>query len=144
VAGIVDEGDVVFSCVDNHATRKLLSDRCEGLDDVVLISGGNDGVEAGHRGTYGNVQVFVRRSGADVTVPLTRFHAEIREPADRVPSASCGQLAATSAPQVLFTNLAAASAMCNAFYRLLLPGEDGLYDEVCFDILEGRSVPHRL
>lgn len=52
VVSLIREGDVVFLCVDNHATRKLVSDRCEELSDAVLISGGNEF-------TDGNVQIFI-------------------------------------------------------------------------------------
>jgi molybdopterin/thiamine biosynthesis adenylyltransferase len=148
VGEIVRDGDLVLLCVDNHASRKILSDHSEGLHSVTLISGGNDGVENGQRGTYGNVQVHVRRDGADRSPALTRFHPEIADPADEVPGPSCVDLAATTAPQILFTNLAAASHMLNAFYRWLEADDEGgdsekMYDEVCFDIHEARAVPHR-
>jgi len=136
------EKDLIFACLDNHATRKILSQRCEELENVVLISGGNDGVEGKLRGTYGNVQVLVRENGSSRTAPLTRFHPEILHPADKPPTESCMELSSGSAPQILFTNLAAASAMCNALYRLLRADpKEPLYDEVCFDILEARMVP---
>src|SRR5581483_6044979 len=52
---LIRAGDILFLCVDNHPTRKLVSDRCGQLADVVLISGGNEGVEPPkERGTYGN------------------------------------------------------------------------------------------
>lgn len=140
---LIVEQDIVFSCVDNHATRKLISDHCETLDDVVLISGGNDGVEDGNRGTYGNVQVFRRVDGEERNPPLTRFHPEIASPADEPPSEGCEDLAATTAPQILWTNLFAASVMGSAFYHLLscAPG-DQLYDEACFDVFEARLLAH--
>ena len=40
---IVEEHDIVFLCVDNHSTRRTVSRRCRKLDNVLLISGGNDG-----------------------------------------------------------------------------------------------------
>jgi hypothetical protein len=90
-------------------------------------------------------RVFVRKEGADITAPLARFHPEIAEPKDLPPSVSCEALAAASAPQILFTNLAAASAMCGAFYRLLRTDlDEPMHDEACFDILDARMVPHRL
>ena len=56
VASQLRTGDVIFCCVDNHATRKLVSDRCGELDDVLLISGGNESY-------YGISQVYARRGG---------------------------------------------------------------------------------
>ena len=130
---LVKPGDLVFLAVDNHATRRVLSRHCEGLSDVVLISGGNDL-------TDGNVQVYVRQEGRDITLPLTRFHPEIAEPKDRSPAEmSCEELAADSAPQLLFMNLTVASAMLNAFYAWRAGRLS--YGEAYLDIVEGRVQP---
>jgi molybdopterin/thiamine biosynthesis adenylyltransferase len=145
VADIVKDGDCVLLACDNHATRKLVGRHCSdgALADVILISGGNDGIENGQRGTYGNVQVYVRASGQDITSPLDRFHPEIAEPADRPPDElSCLELAAAGAPQLSFVNLAVASAMCNALLRLMSRDcRDPMYDEVALDILDASSTP---
>jgi molybdopterin/thiamine biosynthesis adenylyltransferase len=137
---LVGDGDVVFLAVDNHATRRLVDTRCARLDDATLISGGNDGVDEGHDGTYGNVQIVRRAGGRAVTSTLSRFHPEIRAPRDRRPDElSCTELAHAGAPQLLFTNLAVASAMLNAFYALQR-GEPK-YEEVFLDILKNSVVP---
>src|SRR3989304_3908143 len=62
----VQEGDTVFLGVDNHKTRKVVSDYCEKLATVTLISGGNDFND-------GNVQVHIREGGRDWTVSITRY-----------------------------------------------------------------------
>lgn len=141
---LLRDGDVVLLAVDNHASRSLAAARCRELSDVCLISGGNDGVgqdASGKRlrGTWGNVQVHRRRSGRDESPPLTAFHPEIASPRDVPPTeASCTQ-ALQSVPQILFTNLATASAMLNAF---LLHACGALaYPELCFDIAEGLMRP---
>jgi hypothetical protein len=143
---LVQSGDVVLLAVDNHATRKLVADHCTRLDDVCLISGGNDGVGADAagqplRGTFGNVQIQVRRAGRDVSPRLDAFHPEIASPRDAHPGElSCTQ-ALVAVPQLLFTNLATASAMLSTLY---LHACDALhYPELCFDIAEGvmRLVP---
>jgi predicted dinucleotide-binding enzyme len=140
VEALIAEHDVVFLAVDNHATRRLVDDRAAALRDVTLVSGGNDGVDDGHDGTYGNVQVVRRAGGRALTNALGRFHPEIREPGDRLPSdLGCAELAAAGAPQLLFTNLAVAAAMLNAFYGVLRGG--GGYEEVYVDILRNRVVP---
>lgn len=143
---LIAEGDVVMLCVDNHATRKLVSDHCGQLRQVCLISGGNDGVgEDGagrnQRGSFGNVQIHWRRDGADLTPPIDAFHPEIESPRDALPNdVSCTD-ALLSVPQLLFTNLATASALLNAFF--LYACRDLPYPELCFDIAEGlmRPVP---
>jgi molybdopterin/thiamine biosynthesis adenylyltransferase len=132
-AALLGEGDVVFLAVDNHRTRNVVSDHCRTLRSAVLISGGNDL-------TDGNVQVYVRREGRDVTLPLTQFHPEIAEPRDRSPAEmSCDELARAGAPQLLFANLAVASAMLNAFYAW--QQEALAYGEVYLDILQARANP---
>jgi molybdopterin/thiamine biosynthesis adenylyltransferase len=136
VAAAIDENVVVLLGVDNHATRKLVSDHCATLADVTLISGGNDF-------TDGNVQVYVRRDGRDVTHPLTAYHPEIAHPADHSPAElGCEVLYEAGEPQLLFTNLAIASAMLNAWYRVVEQGRVD-YDEVYVDIQAARMLPVR-
>ncbi len=85
-ADLIREGDFVLLCVDNHATRKLASDRLGELQNGVLISAGNDGVGEGERGTYGNVQIYARQNGQIVAgAPLDYFHPEIANPEDVSP-----------------------------------------------------------
>jgi hypothetical protein len=144
---IVDD-DVVLLAVDNHATRKLVGDYCHRhLDNVCLISGGNDGVgedTSGHkqRGTYGNVQIHLRCGGGDETPPIAAYHPEIATPHDSLPTdVSCTE-ALSSVPQILFANLATASAMLNAFFLHTCRHLD--YPELCFDIADGLMRPVQL
>lgn len=142
VDALIGRGDLVLLAVDNHATRRLVDLRCAAIRDVALVSGGNDGVEDGHDGTYGNVQVLVRTRGRARTNSLGTLHPEISHPRDRLPSElSCTELAQAGAPQLLFTNLAVASAMLNAVYRLLRGELD--YEEVFIDIRQNRVSPIR-
>lgn len=133
IAPYILGGDTIFLAVDNHKTRKLVSEYCEKLAAVTLISGGNDF-------TDGNVQIHIREDGQDRTAPITRFHPEIQSPRDRSPAEmSCEELMERGAPQLLFTNLAVASAMLNAFYGVC---EAKLqFGEVYLDIVEGKSNP---
>jgi predicted ThiF/HesA family dinucleotide-utilizing enzyme len=140
VAQLIRSGDHVFLCVDNHPTRKLVSEHCATLADVALFSGGNEGVEPPReRGTYGNVQVYVRQDGRDVTASLTRYHPEIATPKGKMPTdPNCAELA-LSTPQILFTNLAVASAMLSAFFAYSC-GQLA-YQEVKLDIVDARMLP---
>lgn len=133
VARLILAGDLVFLMVDNHASRKLVNDHVAALPEIALISGGNDYED-------GNVQVYVRERGRDLTPGLTRFHPEIAAPRDRNPAElSCEELLEAGAPQLLFTNLMVASLMLNAYYAL----RSGRlkYGEVYLDILENKSRP---
>jgi molybdopterin/thiamine biosynthesis adenylyltransferase len=128
----VQEGDVVFSCVDNHATRRLISEHASTLNDITVISGGNEYAD-------GNVQVFVRSGGRNRTPPLTHLHPEIANSKDRNPDEmSCEELAQAGSPQLIFTNLAAASAMLNAYWLVTTKGVPP-YTEVYFDLSTGAS-----
>ena len=144
VAKLIRPQDVVILCVDNHATRKMVDGHCSRLQNVCLISGGNDGVGKDstgsvRRGTYGNVQVHLRVKGKDLTTSLATYHQEIENPADKMPhELNCTELI-VSKPQILFANLATASAMCNA---LLLYLSGALhYSEVSFDIADALMRP---
>lgn len=107
---LLAEGDTILLCVDNHKTRKLVSDFCRDLDSVVLISGGNEY-------TDGNIQVYVRKDGVDITLPLAnKFHPEIQKPRDKSPhEIGCGEEALVD-PQLLITNFLIAALMLNALW----------------------------
>jgi ThiF family len=131
----IEDRSIVFSMVDNHATHKLLSNHVSSLDDCLLISGGNDEVHDG------NVQIYVRAAGDDITPPLTHLHPEIEEPQDRNPGhMTCDERAASGEAQLIFGNFEVASRMLSAFW---LVTENGIvYSESFFDLMRGtqRSV----
>jgi molybdopterin/thiamine biosynthesis adenylyltransferase len=134
---LIREGDAVFLCVDNHATRKVVSDHIASLANALLVSGGNDLYD-------GNVQVYERKDGEDITPPLDFRHPEIDEPKDQNPAdLACGELVQAGAPQILAVNLAIASMMLNAFSNWLRDGSVP-YREQYFDLKTGnvRAVPH--
>jgi molybdopterin/thiamine biosynthesis adenylyltransferase len=107
---IIKENQTVFVCVDNHKTRKLISKFADTLQNIDIISGGNEYID-------GNVQLYIRRKGEKITPSLTDYHKEIEEPGDKLPSElSCEELAMESAPQLLFTNLTVATLMCWVYY----------------------------
>jgi hypothetical protein len=94
------------------------------------------------RGTAGNVQIYVRRDGVDITPSLTEFHEEIREPRDEHPDdVSCTEMLA-SVPQIVFANLTVATCMLNAFWLYLCGALH--YPELVFDIAEGLMRPIEL
>ena len=137
VALLIRDGDVVLSCVDNHTTRKLLSDHCESLDNVLFISGGNDY-------TDGNMQVHHRVDGENLTLPIANeFHPEIQEPEDENPAdteqrqAGC-DVERIHEPQIVITNNAVAASMLNAVLAYM-EGKAFDYDEIYFDCLTNKS-----
>lgn len=141
---LIQNRDIVLMCVDRHKVRRLVARHCAKLRDIVLISGGNDGVGKDstgsvRRGTYGNVQLYWKHNGKERTPKLTAYHPEIEHPKDKLPGEeSCTELVA-STPQILFANLAAASAILNTLL-LHLSGETH-YGELSFDIADGVMRP---
>jgi molybdopterin/thiamine biosynthesis adenylyltransferase len=133
---VIHDGDWVFMCVDNHATRKMVSDFVQTLKNIRLISGGNDY-------TDGNVQIVVRRSGQNVFPALDHFHPEIAQPADRPPFAmSCEELASSGSPQLIFANQMAAALMCAVFWGELnrLVKTEEVYFDLCNSVIHGPAV----
>jgi hypothetical protein len=132
---LIKEDHVILMCVDNHNSRKLISDTCKTLKNVILISGGNDGVEPENNrdGLTGTLQVYIRKNGKELTLPIdNRFHPEIDRPVDLNPGDTtdrhgCQTIANTS-PQIVFTNFMVADMMLRAFYAAITSGVD--YDEV--------------
>jgi molybdopterin/thiamine biosynthesis adenylyltransferase len=134
VVTLIRENDTVFLCVDNHSTRKVVSDRCEELDNVTLISGGNDE-------TDGNVIYYLRNDGEDITKPPTKLDSKIAHPEDKNPGVGrqgC-DASVNDTPQLLFTNLAIASMMCNVYYAHQKGNAD--FEQVYVDIETLRSKP---
>ena len=138
ICAYIGKGDVVFSCVDNHATRLLLSDHCATLSDVMLISGGNDY-------SNGSVHVFIREKGGYKTPALTYLHPEIASPRDKRPDQmSCEELVSAGAPQLIFANLTAAALMLGSFWKAEKT-KDLPFTEMYFDLDGGafRSADRR-
>lgn len=136
VTTFIRENDIVFLCVDNHNTRKIVSDRCDELDNVTLISGGNEY-------TDGNVVIFRRVDGENVGKPLTELFPEIANPQDKHPSEveernGCEAQVELN-PQLLFMNNTISAIMCNVYYTLEQNRVN--FEQVYTDILTQRSRP---
>ena len=129
---LIYNDSIVFSCVDNHKTRKIIAKHCESLNDVALISGGNEY-------TDGNIQVFVRREGENLTATLDKYHPEIARPKDKAPFEMSCEEAAVSSPQLIFANMMVSSLMLNAFFNIKDMNMEE--SEVYFDILQNKVVP---
>ena len=134
-SSVIADGDIVLLAVDNHKTRKMVSDFCESLDNVWLVSAGNELYD-------GNVQVFGRKNRRNVSPPLGQYHPEIAEPKDKSPNEkSCEELA-FSEPQLIATNLMAASLAINALWDII-EGRTAAFEETYFDILNNVAVGKR-
>lgn len=128
---IFQDGDIVFLAVDNHKTRKIVSKEVERLENCLLISGGNEL-------TDGNVQIYLRKDGKNVTPSLTDYHPEIEHPEDKLPSEMGCEELHNAEPQLLFTNVGVATIMCWAYYNVKVLDKTD-YSEVYFDIQTMKS-----
>jgi molybdopterin/thiamine biosynthesis adenylyltransferase len=137
ISRYIAEGDIIFLCVDNHKTRKLVSDYAGTVNDLLIISGGNEY-------TDGNVQIYLRIGGEDKTPSLTDYHPEIVNAGDKSPDEmSCEELAEVE-PQLLFTNMTVATIMCWTYYNISSAMNENLdyyNSEVYFDIQTMYTSP---
>ena len=128
VATVIRDGDVVLMAVDNHWTRSIVDRHLASLDDVMLISGGNDE-------TDGNVQLVRRRNRAFVDGSLAEIHREISRATEAEFAARNGcERQAEERPQLVVTNLMVASAMLNCLWAVLERGSVS-YSEVYLDVI---------
>jgi hypothetical protein len=141
IANVIKEEYCVMLAVDNHKTRKIVNDYCEGLKNVVVISGSNDGAD------NCMLQVFIRVNGNNITPPLTYGHPHIlypedQSPVDRVNLGGCdGRI--RSGKQLPATLFACACLMQNAFHTARRLQENGnlqgfAYREIYWDIVRGK------
>jgi hypothetical protein len=128
----IREGDVVFSCVDSKfvLTRKYISDRAIELNNVLIISGGNEL-------TTGNVRFHWRKNRRNLTLPLAnKYHPEVANPVGTdEPQPGCG-VRVKSEPQIVLMNNLVAAIMLAGFYAFLQGKLN--YDEVYMDMLTGN------
>lgn len=109
----VAQDTVVLVGVDNNDTKNLIDCYARQQRNIIVICGGNDL-------TDGNVQVYIRHNGQDVTQSLSDVHQEIAHPADRSPhKMSCEELAALSSPQLFFANESVALLMCWVLWHVV-------------------------
>ncbi|MFH1430002.1 MAG: ThiF family adenylyltransferase [Candidatus Uhrbacteria bacterium] len=118
---ILTEDATVLICVDNHATRKLISEyiRDGNVQDITVINGGND--TAGH----GDAHFYVVRGGKDLTPSLLQVDPAIAEPKEKpVWEMSCEERAQAGEPQLFVANVFAATAMLGMLYGFLSNPDD--------------------
>lgn len=116
VAQAVPEGGLVVTCLDNHPARALI-DRAAGTRKfIVVLSAGNEKLD-------GNVHVYYRRGGKDVTLPLIARHPEVATDRRGSREAGCENLIEAGETQYLTTNFLAAAAVLVVLGQLQSMGE---------------------
>jgi hypothetical protein len=127
-ATVIRDGDTVLLAVDNQWTRYVVDRHLATLNEVTLISGGNDE-------TDGNVQLVRRHGGESLDGGLAEIHAEIGRATESEFAARNGcERQVEERPQLVVTNLMVASAMLNCLWAVLERGSVS-YSEVYLDVI---------
>ena len=127
---MVDDGDIVLLCVDNNKTRMLLQEYAIKLNNLIVISGGNELYD-------GDVQFLVKRKGVFLTPTFTEKHPEIASGSDKHPDElSCEELSTGGAPQISIVNAAIADAMRRVLFAYFHGGVG--YHEVFINTATGN------
>lgn len=136
LAEMMQDGDIVFICADNHSVRALVQDRALELDNTVVINAGNEESD-------GNVQVWVRENGQNMTPKLSYMHPEIAYVgADDRAGMSCQQAAQLpGGGQLILANQQAASWMMAGLWRFHTGAWREGWTELQFDLKAG-TVHH--
>jgi len=112
ISKVVKDNDVVLLCVDNNKTRKLFQDHFETVENLTLISGGNELVD-------GNVMIMQKKEGKMLTPTMSEMHPELETPTDKSPEEmSCEELE-ESAPQIGIVNATVGDLMRRTLYAMV-------------------------
>ncbi|MGD0088294.1 MAG: ThiF family adenylyltransferase [Planctomycetota bacterium] len=136
-AQVVKEKSLAIVAVDNHPARATVARHAASLNDVCVLSAGNEKYD-------GNVHVYLRRAGKDLCTSLLERHPEIAKSrsGDRA-TLGCDELITLGQPQLLVTNFLAATALLVAFHALWdrdalrrsrVNRPSGLPQEIFFDV----------
>jgi len=136
VSQLIQSGDIVLLCVDNHETRKIVGNYCQTLNDIRLYAGGN----AFHTSS---VQAYWRENGKDIKPNICKYHPEIAKGDDFHPEGmGCEDLHSTD-PQLIFANASAAKSMWELFYAEIILGMNTEISDIYGDIVKCTSLAKR-
>lgn len=115
ISKIITNNDIVLLCVDNHKTRKVFENYCKELDNITIISGGNELYD-------GNIMIFNRINKENITPLFTELHPEIIDSKDKSPEEmSCEELLESS-PQIGIVNATISDIMRRNLFAILHKG----------------------
>lgn len=135
------DGDIILLGVDNHKTRKLTQDFCCDMDNILLVSGGNNYID-------GDVLVYAKKNGVALTPTIYQYNKDILNYTDRSPEdIGCDELI-PSDPQLIFTNGMVSICIQMVFYNYykMFNNDDNIFpdtmvNDIMFDIKEIRVIP---
>ncbi len=137
----VEENTVIITCVDNHPARALIAKAAQELSNVTVISAGNEKLD-------GNVHVYIRRNGREITNNIFDRHPEIATAKRGERKPGCVEEIDNGETQLLVTNMVAAATAMLVFFNLWNNGRrfgreriTGVPQEVYFDVGKLAIVP---
>ncbi len=146
------EGDTILIAVDNYRARADIEAHALTMRDVTVINAGNEA-------NTSSTQIWMRRSGRNITPPLSYQHEEILTPGMTREEESCMVRAESpDSDQTIAANLMSAAWMLSALYHVqsietlthytnsiaVLAGEDTidpdpLWHELHVDLQKGKA-----
>lgn len=133
VSNLIQNGDIILLCVDNHETRKIVGKHCQTLDNVRLYAGGNSFHTA-------SVQAYWRENGRDIKPNIMKYHPEIEKGDDFHPEEMGCEDLHSSDPQLIFANAAAAKSMWEIFYAEVILGINTEISDIYSDIVKCSTI----
>ena len=115
ISNIIFDDDIVLLCVDNNKTRKLFEDYSKELENITIISGGNEL-------TDGNILILQKVDGKYTTPLFTDLHPELLNPTDKSPDELSCQELSESAPQISIVNATIADMMRRTLFAMTCRG----------------------
>lgn len=111
---IIQNGDVIFSCVDNGPSIQLISLRSVELQDIILIVAGVDGADI-------LIQIYLKINGIELTKPIHERNVFVAKPDGMLPSEAlrqdCLDTATQDKPNIFSLMLSGGLAL-SAFYSI--------------------------
>lgn len=137
-SNLITENDIVIPVVDNYAARKIIFDAASKLNNVDVITGGND------ENLFGSIYHYQRRNGVDITAHPGETHDEYHNPPDRNPGEmSCQERAEIEGgTQVLATNMAVAAFILGRIQHTIVSDQKPEQSEIYFDLGLGMAQPY--
>lgn len=142
---LLQEGDIIFPVVDNFKARKVVFDAASKLNNVDVISAGNDDA------LFCSLYHYRRRDGMDVTMHPRLIHPEYENPPDRNPGEmSCQERAAIDGgTQFVAANVAATALILGKVQSVIFGEEERVdpddevwnSDEIFMELGEGKAAP---
>ena len=130
---VVHDNAIVFTGVDNHPVRVLIDKAASKINNICVISAGNDMYD-------GNVHIYLRREGDEITQSFVARHpdaAKVRK-GKRTNAEGCLDKIEAGETQLITANRMAATCALMAFQALWYHGRK--YDKT----VEQKIIPQEL